>query len=106
MLMARCTSVVRAVLYIIFQCIGAITGAALLYVSTITGLVPSSFVGSLGNTGLNSAVSGGQGFGIEFFITFVLVLTVFGACDDRRSDVKGSVPLAIGLSITACHLFA
>ncbi|KAF2355402.1 Major intrinsic protein [Trinorchestia longiramus] len=101
MVVARCTSLVRAVLYIIFQCIGAITGAALLY-----GLVPTSFVGSLGNTGLNTAVSGGQAFGIELFITFVLVLTVFGACDDRRDDVKGSVPLAIGLSITACHLFA
>ena len=72
----------------------------------IQGLVPETKVGSLGNTVLNEEVTGAQGFGIELMITFVLVLTVFAVSDERRIDLKGSAPLAIGLSITMCHMFA
>ena len=55
-----------------------------------------------------AGVTVGQGFGIELLITFVLVLVVFAAAADENNamNVKGSAPLAIGLSITTCHLFA
>ncbi len=49
-----------------------------------------------------------QAVGVEMMITMVLVLTVYGAAADENNteSVKGSAPLAIGLSIATCHLFA
>ena len=90
--------VLKGLLYVVAQCVGAIVGAGILAI-----LIP-------GEAGTNSLtnVSAGQGFGIEFIITMVLVLVVFAAAADENNSgsVKGSAPLAIGLSITTCHLFA
>ncbi|KAF0299559.1 Aquaporin AQPAe.a [Amphibalanus amphitrite] len=101
MLVARQVSLMRAFFYIVVQCIGAIVGSALL-----KALTPEDVQGSLGMTTVNPKLTAFQGFGVELFITFVLVFVVFGVCDEGRDDVKGSAPLAIGLSITGCHLGA
>jgi len=82
--------VVKGFLYIVAQCIGALIGAALLLAFSPDGTVP-------GVTGLNDNINVGQGVGIELFITFVLVLCVFS---------PGVTPLAVGLSIATCHLYA
>lgn len=55
-------------------------------------------------TTLGEGVTPGQGCAIEFLVTFVLVSTVFATTDSSRSDLKGSGPLAIGLSVAMCHL--
>ena len=100
----------KGLLYMVAQSAGAVVGAALLQ-----ALVPPTVRGrtgaageTLGNTGLAAQLSPAQGVGVEFFITMVLVLVVFAAAADENnaSSVKGSAPLAIGLSITTCHLFA
>merc|ERR1712062_630722 len=95
---------INSILYIVAQLIGGLIGAGLLK-AFLGELVPKA--DGVGVTKLTN-ISVGQGFGIEFFITFVLVLVVFAsAADDNNTpSVKGSAPLAIGLSITTCHLFA
>jgi aquaporin related protein len=69
-------------------------------------LTPKGEQGSLGMTTVNELVTPVQAFFMEAVITFVLVLTVEAVCDDRRSDIKGSAPLAIGLSVATCALAA
>lgn len=102
-LFTRRVSIIRGFLYILFQLFGGITGAGILY-----GLTPASKQGSLGGNAISdtSMVTEAQGFGIECMITFLFVLTFFASQDDKRSDLKGSAPLTVGLAAVACHLFA
>jgi len=93
----------RAFLYIVVQSVGAIAGAGIL-----KGLSPDGGEYGLCNTKPTAdGITLGQVFGIETIITFVLVFTVFASCDSLRTGFSASgAPLAIGLSITMCHLWA
>lgn len=126
-------SLIRFLLYVVFQCIGGIVGSGLQKALTCNwqmkfanssscglGMIPSSslFNSVLSNasiqsdsitimtgmTKLGDGVSPVQGFGIELLITFVLVITVFATCDKSRNAQPGSGALAIGLSVAMCHL--
>jgi len=104
LLVARKITIVRFFFYVVAQCGGAIAGAALLKCVTPSNLP----VGSLGSTLVSetAGVTTLQALLIECIITFILVMTVFATIDPKRYDLIGSGPLAIGLSITFCHLFA
>lgn len=94
-------SLLKGIFYIVVQCVGAVGGAFILKVVT-----PVDAVGSLGMTTVNELVTPLQGMLIEALITFVLILVIQSVCDEKRNDIKGSIPLAIGFTISLCHLTA
>ncbi|XP_059621482.1 aquaporin AQPAn.G-like [Phlebotomus argentipes] len=92
-------SFVRALLYIVAQCAGAVAGTG-----CVKALIPEAQQGTLGMTRLAENVLPMQGLGMEFFLGFVLVLTVFGVVDDNKPDSKIMAPLAIGMTVVFGHL--
>ncbi|XP_039999781.1 aquaporin-4-like isoform X2 [Xiphias gladius] len=101
MVVTRKLSLAKALFYVLAQCLGAITGAGILYLVT-----PAAVRGSLGVTTVNSKISLGQALVVELLITFELVFAVFATCDPKRTDLGGSVGLAIGFAVAIGHLFA
>ncbi|KAL0913258.1 hypothetical protein M5K25_016705 [Dendrobium thyrsiflorum] len=102
--LARKVSLVRAVFYIIAQCLGAICG-----VGIVKGIMKHHF-NSLGG-GANEVAPGyskGTALGAEIIGTFVLVYTVFSATDPKRnardSHIPVLAPLPIGFAVFMVHL--
>ncbi|VEN55520.1 unnamed protein product [Callosobruchus maculatus] len=95
------TPILRGVLYIVVQCLGALAGSGLLKALTPEKLHQFG----LGNTAINyDVITALQAFGIEFFLGFILVLTVCGVCDPNKPEMKSTAPLAIGLAVALGHL--
>ncbi len=84
-----------AIMYVIFQIIGAIIGAAILF-----ALAPQS---GLGANGLQPEISTCTGFLAELVFTFVFVLVVLGTTDSEKG-AGNFAGLAIGLSLVLVHL--
>lgn len=106
MLLVRKISVKDAALYIVFQCIGAIIGAGILY-SIATGIPSYSLaVSGLGQNGYGVASPAGYNLTsaliAEIVFTFIFVLVVHGATHERVP--KGFAGLAIGLALVLIHI--
>lgn len=104
LLLARKLSLVRAVFYMVMQCLGAICGAAL-----VKSFQKSQY--QLQGGGANFVSHGytkGDGLGAEIMGTFLLVYTVFSATDAKRSARDSHVPilapLPIGFAVFLVHL--
>merc|ERR1711936_1192471 len=65
-------SLLKFVVYVIAQCIGAAAGAAILY-----GVTPEAVRGSLGSNGLAEGVKPVAGMVMELLMSMVLVLVVY-----------------------------
>lgn len=101
-LISRRISVKDAVGYIVFQILGAIIAAAVLY--AITSATTTGFGGTL--TGVNSCAGAGSqmaGFLVEAVLTFIFVLVVLGTTDSKKGAGQFA-GLAIGLSLVLIHL--
>ncbi|KAH9603756.1 hypothetical protein KSS87_019574 [Heliosperma pusillum] len=104
LLLARKLSLVRAVLYMVAQCLGAICGVGL--VKAFQSAYYDRFGGGANELALG--YSKGTGLGAEIIGTFVLVYTVFSATDPKRSARDSHVPvlapLPIGFAVFMVHL--
>jgi aquaporin Z len=92
-------------MYMLFQVIGGILGAAILYLLTsAAGLVGTGAndLQSLDGAGTKVTVFGG--FLAEMFFTFVFVLVVLGATAKTNGATNNFAGLAIGLSLVLVHL--
>ncbi|GFS30055.1 Aquaporin PIP2-1 like [Actinidia chinensis var. chinensis] len=102
--LARKVSLIRAVMYMVAQCLGAICGVGLVKA------FQNSYYDRYGG-GANELAPGynkGTGLGAEIIGTFVLVYTVFSATDPKRSARDSHVPvlapLPIGFAVFMVHL--
>lgn len=89
-----------AVMYMIFQVIGAIIGSAVIFALVSTGSHDGPTL-----TGSNSFADGEmlQAFIAEFVFTFIFVLVVLGATDEKHGAGQFA-GLAIGLTLILIHL--
>ncbi|KQK16443.1 aquaporin PIP2-6 [Brachypodium distachyon] len=102
--LARKVSLVRALLYMVAQCLGAICGVGL-----VKGFQRDFYARYGGGAnGVSAGYSMGTGLAAEIIGTFVLVYTVFSATDSKRnardSHVPVLAPLPIGFAVFMVHL--
>merc|ERR1712013_31386 len=83
-------SLLKFLVYVIAQCIGAVMGAVR---------------GSLGSNGLAEGVTPFGAMVMELLMTMVLVLVVYASAVDSANKTASMVaPLLIGLTVTVAHL--
>lgn len=90
-------SVLKAIFFIVAQCLGAICGAAMVY-----GTTPQEVIGSLGVTAPGKGVTTMQAFAVELGLTFVLMFFVMAVTDPTRGMTGYGVPLSIGICVFVC----
>jgi len=106
MLVARKISGKDAIFYIIFQCVGGIIGAGILW-AIASGVPGFSLDGTgLGQNGYGNSSPGGYSmfacFIAEVVLTFIFLFAIFGAT--HKDAPKGFAGVAIGFTLVLIHL--
>jgi aquaporin Z len=93
--------------YVIAQVIGGIAGAGVLYFIA-SGQAGFDIAGGLASNGYAEHSPGGYslaaGLVTEIVMTFMFLIIILGATDERAP--KGFAPIAIGLGLTLIHLIS
>src|SRR5665647_2317236 len=95
--------------YVVFQCVGAIIGAGILYAIAVGNPAYDLAVNGLGQNGYGTASPGGYNLVsaliAEIVLTFIFLLGIFGSTSANAP--KGFAGLAIGLTpVSYTHLRA
>ena len=97
----------EVVTYWIAQVLGAVTAAALLYLIA-SGKAGFDITGGLASNGYGQHSPGGYsltaGFVTELTMTFMFLMIILGATDERAP--QGFAPIAIGLALMLIHLIS
>ena len=106
MLVAKKIGVKDAAYYILFQCVGAIAGAGILYLIASGKAGYSLASVGLGQNGYDAASPAGYSlvaaFTVEVVLTFIFLLVIHGSTSAKAPP--GFAGLAIGLSLVLIHL--
>nr|QKE23197.1 aquaporin 14 [Chiloscyllium punctatum] len=86
----------QVVSYLLAQCLGAVIGSGIIYMSLPVKSASRHLVNMVSKDG-----NAGQALAMEIFATFQLVFTIFAVDDHRRREVREPGSLAIALSLTA-----
>lgn len=93
--------------YIVSQVLGGIAGAGVLYLIA-SGQVGFDVSGGFASNGYSEHSPGAysltSGFVTEVVMTFMFLMIILGATDERAP--KGFAPIAIGLGLTLIHLIS
>ena len=96
------------IFYVVFQCIGAIIGAGILYTIALGSPVYRLASSGLGQNGYGAASLGGYSLTAvliaEVVLTFIFVLVVHGSTSEKAP--KGFAGISIGLSLVLMHIVA
>lgn len=108
MLVAGKLSVKDTAFYVVFQCIGAIIGAGILYSIAVGTRTFNLAVNGLGQNGYGVASIGGYSLAsaliAEIVLTFIFLLVIFGSTSEAAP--KGFAGIAIGFTLVLIHLVA
>ncbi|XP_076840032.1 aquaporin-4 [Brachyhypopomus gauderio] len=96
LLATRRLDTLRAVVYVIAQCLGATLGAGILCL-----VLPLKSTADIYVNKVPTEVNAGQALGTEILATFQLVFTIFSVEDQRRREGSEPGNLAIGCSLSA-----